>query len=392
MAKRPKTRTFSPNHPLSEDSHIGVELPNSAKASVARKQINSEEALAEINNELQSLGELPTLDSSSSSQEDLTKQVSALAKHQSGTDFNIVHDGETYHCSIETIPFERIEEVTEVESANERIQEWLTPIALSEMIESIREHGQLYPAIAHRVDGKIKVVDGSSRRMSCIHGGLSFTTLVSDKVFPSSLIQKLTVNANVHRSISILERAIKWAQYITEHKARQSAAAKVFGVNEGTMSTGLLSIEIPRRLLNLFPSPADIGKSTIRSLHKTLCSHSIDEINPVIDAFSKKITEHDFTSSTPTECNKQALQVFYQEYQSAFPDDDASKTFRVNTPFGSKNQGGALKIDANDNVTLSIKKPTRLLTLTAMKTLVTECLPDDKEILSIIESSLNKRK
>lgn len=388
MAKRPDKRTFSANHPLS----AGVALPSSATVSVARKQIDSEAALAEINDELLSLGDLPTLDSTSSSQEDLTKQVSALAKHQSGTAFNIVHDGETYHCSIETIPFEIIEEVTEVESANERIQEWLTAIALSEMIESIRAQGQLYPAIAHRVDGKIKVVDGSSRRMSCIHGKLPFTTLVSDKVFPHSLIQKLTVNANVHRAISILERAIKWNQYITENKTRQSAAAKVFGVNAGTMSTGLLSIEIPRRLLNLFPSPADIGKTTIRSLHKTLNPHSNEEVELVIDTFSRKIAEHEFTNSTPTECNKQALSLFYQEYKNAFPDDDASRTLRVNTPFGNKNKGGVLKIDANDNVTLSIKKPTRLLTLTAMKTLVAECLPDDKDILAIIESSLNKRK
>ena len=389
MAKRPQTRTFSPNHPLSKGSNKGVELPSSAQVSAARKQINSQEVLAEINSEL---GDLPTLDSTSSSQEELTKQVSALAKHQSGTDFNIVHDGETYHCSIETIPFESIEKLTEVESANERIQEWLTPIALSEMIESIREHGQVYPAIAHRVDGKIKVVDGSSRRMSCIHGGLPFTSLVSDKVFPQSLIEKLTVNANVHRPISILERAIKWHHYITKNQVIQATAAKVFGVNQGTMSTGLQSIEIPRRLLNLFPSPADIGKSTIRALHKTLKPLSSKEVELIIDAFSRKIAEHDFTKSTPTESNKQALQVFYQEHKSAFPDDDASKTFRVNTPFGSKNQGGALKIDANDNVTLSIKKPTRLLTLTAMKTLVAECLPDDKEILSIIENSLNKRK
>lgn len=73
------------------------------------------------------------------------------------------------------IPADEVAEKTVVFAQNAREQAFLTEHALADVLTTLRERGQQYPAVGRKTaDGKIEVLDGSRRRMSCILAGKEF--------------------------------------------------------------------------------------------------------------------------------------------------------------------------------------------------------------------------
>ncbi len=67
------------------------------------------------------------------------------------------------------IPANKVATETTVFVDNAREQSFLNEHALSDVLVTLKERGQQYPAVGRRTeDGKIEVLDGSRRRMSCI--------------------------------------------------------------------------------------------------------------------------------------------------------------------------------------------------------------------------------
>ena len=76
----------------------------------------------------------------------------------------------------ETVAFElvkiqanQVAEKTQVFAENAREQAFLNEHALADILNTLKERGQQYPAVGRWLDdGRIEVLDGSRRRMSCI--------------------------------------------------------------------------------------------------------------------------------------------------------------------------------------------------------------------------------
>ncbi|EGR0789298.1 ParB/RepB/Spo0J family partition protein [Vibrio vulnificus] len=176
----------------------------------------------------------------------------------------------------ETVTFELIRIVadqvatqTSVFAENAREQSFLTEHALSDVLATLRDRGQQYPAVGRRTaDGKIEVLDGSRRRMSCILAGKDFLVYVADNI-STEHAKFLSDVANAHKPLSLYEKGKEMLAKLEKGDAEdQKALAKMFQCSEALVSGALKAASLPLELLQAYPNVSDLGRPTIVKLHK----------------------------------------------------------------------------------------------------------------------------
>ncbi|MYM59321.1 ParB/RepB/Spo0J family partition protein [Vibrio sp. OCN044] len=167
------------------------------------------------------------------------------------------------------VPADKIEHETSVFTDNAREQAFLNEHALSDILSTLRERGQQYPAVGRkRVDGKIEVLDGSRRRMSCILANKDFLIYVAEDI-NSEHAKFLSDVANAHKPLSLYEKGKEMRAKLTNGEADdQKALAKMFQCSEALVSGALKAADLPLSLLQAYPNVADLGRPTIVKLHK----------------------------------------------------------------------------------------------------------------------------
>lgn len=167
------------------------------------------------------------------------------------------------------IPAESIEEQTVVFADNAREQSFLNEHALSDVLVTLRERGQQYPAVGRkREDGKIEVLDGSRRRMSCLLAEKEFLIYVGENI-SAEHAKFLSDVANAHKPLSLYEKGKEMlAKLESGEAADQKALAKMFQCSEALVSGALKAADLPLELLQAYPNVADLGRPTIVKLHK----------------------------------------------------------------------------------------------------------------------------
>lgn len=100
------------------------------------------------------------------------QEAQQAAKEQAHVIELSVAGEEMVEFKLTRIEADQVESQTVVFADNAREQSFLNEHALSDVLITLRERGQQYPAVGRmRADGKIEVLDGSRRRMSCILAG-----------------------------------------------------------------------------------------------------------------------------------------------------------------------------------------------------------------------------
>ncbi|KII76421.1 ParB/RepB/Spo0J family partition protein [Vibrio renipiscarius] len=167
------------------------------------------------------------------------------------------------------IEADQVEQTTVVFAENAREQSFLNEHALSDVLVTLRERGQQYPAVGRmREDGKIEVLDGSRRRMSCILAGKPFLIYVAQNI-NSNHAKFLSDVANAHKPLSLFEKGKEMQAKLESGEAEdQKALAKIFQCSEALVSGALKAADLPLELLQAYPNVADLGRPTIVKLHK----------------------------------------------------------------------------------------------------------------------------
>lgn len=167
------------------------------------------------------------------------------------------------------IPADQITEQTVVFAENAREQSFLNEHALSDVLVTLRERGQQYPAVGRkRQDGKIEVLDGSRRRMSCLLAEQEFLIYVGENI-SSKHAKFLSDVANAHKPLSLYEKGKEMLARLESGEAEdQKALAKMFQCSEALVSGALKAADLPLELLQAYPNVADLGRPTIVKLHK----------------------------------------------------------------------------------------------------------------------------
>lgn len=167
------------------------------------------------------------------------------------------------------IPANKIEQQTVVFAQNAREQSFLNEHALSDVLVTLRERGQQYPAVGRKTqDGKIEVLDGSRRRMSCIIAEQDFLVYVADNI-NTHHAKFLSDVANAHKPLSLYEKGKEMQAKLDSGEVEdQKALAKMFQCSEALVSGALKAASLPLQLLQAYPNVGDLGRPTIVKLHK----------------------------------------------------------------------------------------------------------------------------
>ncbi len=167
------------------------------------------------------------------------------------------------------IPADKVATDTVVFEENAREQSFLNEYALSDVLASLREHGQQYPAIGRKNDqGKIEVLDGSRRRMACILAEREFMIYVAEKI-ETKHAKFMSDVANSHKPLSLYEKGREMQAKLDSGEAEdQKSLAKIFQCSEALVSGALKAASLPLELLQAYPNVSDLGRPTIVKLHK----------------------------------------------------------------------------------------------------------------------------
>lgn len=168
-----------------------------------------------------------------------------------------------------SIPAEQVQSATVVFAENAREQAFLNEHALSDVLTTLRDKGQQYPAVGRRsADGKIEVLDGSRRRMSCILAGKPFLIYVANNI-NAEHAKFLSDVANAHKPLSLYERGKEMQAKLDSGEATdQKALARMFQCSEALVSGALKAAALPLELLKAYPNVVELGRPTIVKLHK----------------------------------------------------------------------------------------------------------------------------
>ncbi|OBT17001.1 chromosome partitioning protein ParB [Vibrio sp. UCD-FRSSP16_10] len=162
-----------------------------------------------------------------------------------------------------------IETQTVVFSDNAREQTFLNEHALSDILDTLKERGQQYPAVGRKnAQGQIEVLDGSRRRKSCILANKDFLIYVADDI-NSEHAKFLSDVANAHKPLSLYERGREMqAKLDSGDISDQKGLAALFKCSEALVSGALKAASLPLPLLQAYPNVTELGRPTIVKLHK----------------------------------------------------------------------------------------------------------------------------
>lgn len=191
---------------------------------------------------------------------------------------------DTVAFELVSVPAEEVETQTVVFADNAREQSFLNEHALSDVLSTLRERGQQYPAVGRRTaDGKIEVLDGSRRRKSCILAGKPFLIYVAEGI-NTEHAKFLSDVANAHKPLSLYEKGKEMQLKLDSGEAEdQKALAKMFQCSEALVSGALKAAALPLPLLQAYPSVAELGRPTIVKLHKQFNELSAEKQKQILD-------------------------------------------------------------------------------------------------------------
>lgn len=167
------------------------------------------------------------------------------------------------------IPAGDINAQTKVFEQNAREQSFLNEHALSDILSTLKDRGQQYPAVGRKgADGVIEVLDGSRRRMACILAEQDFLIYVAENI-EQDHAKFLSDVANAHKPLSLYEKGKEMQAKLENGEASdQKALAKMFQCSEALVSGALKAADLPLELLRAYPNVVDLGRPTIVKLHK----------------------------------------------------------------------------------------------------------------------------
>lgn len=179
---------------------------------------------------------------------------------------------------------DQVATTTTVFAQNAREQSFLNEHALSDILTTLKERGQQYPAVGRRTaSGAIEVLDGSRRRMACILAGQDFLVYVAENI-EQEHAKFMSDVANAHKPLSLYEKGKEMKAKLASGEAEdQKALAKMFQCSESLVSGALKAADLPLQLLRAYPNVVDLGRPTIVKLHKQYNNLSNEHQNLLLE-------------------------------------------------------------------------------------------------------------
>jgi ParB family chromosome partitioning protein len=117
---------------------------------------------------------------------------------------------------------------------------------LSELMESIREHGVIQPLVVRRVNGKLELIAGERRFRACLRLGLTEVPVIERAASDRDVLEMALIENLQREDLNPVEEAEAYARLAKEFGLRQEDIAQRVGKNRATVANSM-------RLLDLAP-------------------------------------------------------------------------------------------------------------------------------------------
>jgi len=183
--------------------------------------------------------------------------------------------GKKVKFKLEVVQPELIEETTTVFLDNERIQSLLDEMAIADIADSFKEHGQEYPAIGRKIDGVISVAEGSRRRFAAITFKKPYLIWIGD--LDDEQMLHLSDVGNQYKGVSAYEKGKKYERLLKA--GTQEEVANAAGLSRRMLMKYINTARLPELLIKCLPSPNDLSANEGERLFKLYDSCDSEEIH-----------------------------------------------------------------------------------------------------------------
>lgn len=155
---------------------------------------------------------------------------------------------------------------------------------LTELMESIREHGIIQPLIVRRVDGKLELIAGERRFRASRELGLKEVPVIVREAADKDVLEMALIENLQREDLNPIEEARAYERLSREFSMKQEEIAKRVGKNRATVANAI-------RLLDLDESVQDMvsaGKLTTGHAKVLLTLKSVDAQTKAADEIIKK--------------------------------------------------------------------------------------------------------
>lgn len=155
---------------------------------------------------------------------------------------------------------------------------------LTELMESIREHGIIQPLIVRRVDGKLELIAGERRFRASRELGLKEVPVIVREAADKDVLEMALIENLQREDLNPIEEARAYERLAREFSMKQEDIAKRVGKNRATVANAI-------RLLDLAASVQDMvssGKLTTGHAKVLLTLKSADAQMSAADEILKK--------------------------------------------------------------------------------------------------------
>lgn len=200
--------------------------------------------------------------------------------------------GKKVKFKLEVVQPELIEETTTVFLDNERIQSLLDEMAIADIADSYKEHGQEYPAIGRKVDGIISVAEGSRRRFASITFKKPYFIWIGD--LDDEKMLHLSDVGNQYKGVSAYEKGKKYERLLKA--GTQEEVANAAGLSRRMLMKYINTARLPELLIKCLPSPNDLSANEGERLFKLFDNCDSEDIHRWLneklnDLYEKKQNE-----------------------------------------------------------------------------------------------------
>ena len=116
---------------------------------------------------------------------------------------------------------------------------------LSQLAESIKDHGLLQPIIVRRVDGRYQLISGERRLRAATKAGWAEVPAQIKDVDDHSVAELAIVENLQRKDLNALEKAASFQQYIERYGATQEELAGRLKIDRSTVANLIRLLELP---------------------------------------------------------------------------------------------------------------------------------------------------
>ena len=238
-----------------------------------------------------------------------------------------------------TIAAEQLEHDTYVDLlTNGRDQSALTPESLADITRTITLQ-QFFPAIGHKINGKIEILDGSRRRAAALVMHVGLNILVTDSAINTEDARQLAVDIQTAKEHNLREIGLRLL-LLRDSGLNQTEIASTQQLSKAKVTRAIQAASVPVDMLSVFPIQSELGYNDYKLLLDiaTLFEQKQLDVDTLIVRVDDAIP-NDKESLTADEWTKLTLKL-YREHSAVMVDKPKAEKAQVSVlwQFDDKNK------------------------------------------------------